>query len=101
MPIELRYHPKLRGIWPPEPAGAHGRGAQFPLKGEDILTSVYYYAPIGGANAKLSLTTRFGQAKQMRDLLLEDPLFAERLAARLRSELGRTIDEIGRIQLSF
>src|SRR5262249_7566627 len=99
--IELRLHPKLRGLWPPEPGGAFPRGSTFPLAGEDILEQVFYYAPVGDAKVNISLKTNFRGGYHTRDLLLDDESFAQKLATRLRQEIGHTIDAIGRVQLDF
>lgn len=99
--IELRQHPKLAGLWPPEPGGAFPKGAKFPLAGEDVLKQVFYYAPVGTAKANISLKTYYEGGFHTRDLLLDDEIFAQRLTTRLREKIGRTIEEIGRIQLDF
>jgi len=98
---ELRLHPKLAGMWPPEPGGAFSRGSAFPLAGEDILEQVFYYAPVGHAKANISLKTNFHGGYHTRDLLLDDDSFAQRLATRLRQEIGQTIEAIGQVQLDF
>jgi hypothetical protein len=98
---ELRLHPKLAALWPPEPGGAFSRESAFPIAGEDVLEQVFYYAPVGQAKANISLKTNFRGGYHTRDLLLDDESFAQRLATRLRQEIGHTIEAIGQVQLDF
>jgi hypothetical protein len=99
--VELRLHPKLRDVWPPEPGGAFGPGTEFPLGGQDVLEQVFYYAPVADTKANVSLKTFYKGQYHTRDLLLRDVDFAEKLASRLRTEIGRTIADLGQIELDF
>jgi len=99
--VALESHPKLRGVWPPEPGGAYARGASFPIDGSDVLEHVFYYAPVGHAKANVSLKTSYEGRYQARDLLLDDAYFAERLASFLRGKVGRKIADIGRLEIDF
>jgi len=99
--VPLRLHPKLREIWPPDPGGAFGPGTEFPLQGQDVLKQVFYYAPVSHAKANLSLKTFYKGNYHTRDLLLDDADFAQRLASRLRHEIGRTIADLGQLELDF
>lgn len=97
----VRYHPKLRDIWPPEPGGAYRPTYRSPEGGTDILEQVFYYAPVDAAKADIALRTRYEGQEFTRDLLLEDEAFASRLAAWLRQHRGRTIQEIGDMELAL
>ncbi len=99
--VQLRLHPRLRGLWPPEPGGGFAPGAEFPIGGEDVLEHVFYYAPVGQAKADVSLKTSYKGHHHTRDLLLDDPDFAQSLTSRLRKETGRTIAELGELELEF
>jgi hypothetical protein len=99
--VELRFHPKLQEIWPPEPGGAFAPGTSFPQGGEDVLQQVFYYAPVTPAKANVSLKTVFQGHPHTRHLFLQDAEFAQALAVRLRQEIGRTIQEIGGIKIDF
>jgi hypothetical protein len=99
--VALQSHPKLSGIWPPEPGGAYAPGAVIPLGGVDVLERVFYYAPVGHAQANVSLKTVYQGHSHTRDLLLDDSDFAARLAAFLRDNVGRTIAEIGTLEIPF
>lgn len=99
--IALRLHPKLQGIWPPEPGGAFQRGTDFPLSGQDVLKQVFYYAPVSHAKANVSLKTFYKGAFHSRDLLIDDVEFARRLAERLKHALGKTVSELGEIEIDF
>jgi len=99
--VQLRLHPKLRDLWPPEPGGAFGPGTEFPLGGEDVLQQVFYYAPVSQARASVSLKTTYKGQPHTRDLLLADVEFAQKLASRLRREVGRTIADLGQVEIDF
>ena len=100
-PVQLRLHPRLRDLWPPEPGGGFAPGAEFPTGGQDALEQVFYYAPVGKAKANVSLKTIYKGQYHTRDLLLDDVEFAQKLVSRLRRETGRTIADIGAIELEF
>jgi len=97
----VRYHPKLRDIWPPEPGGAYQRAYRSPQGGTDILEQVFYYAPVAESKADIALRTRYEGHEFTRDLLLEDPVFASQLVSWLRQHTGRTIQEIGDMELAL
>jgi hypothetical protein len=99
--VALQYHPKLRDIWPPEPGGGFARGTVFPINGADILERVFYYAPVGHAKADVSLKTIYQGHYHTRDLLIDDADFAQRLAAFLRDKVGRTIADLGMLEIEF
>src|SRR5580704_9750134 len=93
--VTLQSHPKLRGIWPPEPGGGYAPSLVIPLGGVDVLERVFYYAPVGHAKANVSLKTVYQGHYHTRDLLIDDAGFAERLASFLRDKVGRTIADLG------
>jgi hypothetical protein len=97
----VRYHPKLRDVWPPEPGGAYQRGFRTPEGGKDILEQVFYYAPVAESKADIALRTRYEGHEFTRDLLLEDPVFAGQLSSWLRQHTGRSIQEIGDLELAL
>ena len=99
--VALQSHPKLRGIWPPEPGGAYAPGSVVPIGGEDVLERVFYYAPVSHARANISLKTVYQGHYHTRDLLIDDADFAERLASFLRDKVGRTIAELGTLEVDF
>ena len=99
--VALQYHPKLRGFWPPEPGGAFAPGAEFPIDGADVLERVFFYAPVGQAKANVSMKTVYKGQYHTRDLLIDDANFAERLASFLREQVGRTIADIGKLEINF
>jgi hypothetical protein len=99
--MQLKDHPKLRGIWPPEPGGAFGAGHQFPLTGEDTLDAVLYFAPVHSSKANIVLKTKDGNRAHTRDLIIEDSDFAERLASFLKTQIGKKIAEIANSSVSF
>jgi hypothetical protein len=96
-------HPKLRSHWPPDSGGAATRGMEFLQAGErgDRLQAVYYYAPVSTATARVVLKTRWRENEYSRDLLLDDRIFAERLAGFLKSQVGRTMGEIAQADIDF
>jgi len=99
--IALLYHPKLRGMWPPEPGGAFTAGSASPIGGADVLESVFYYAPVGHAKANVSLKTIYQGQYHTRDLLIDDSDFAERLASFLRDKAGQTVADLGNLEIDF
>ncbi len=99
--MELRKHPQVRDQWPPEAGGAFGRGFESPQGGEDVLESVFYYAPVANAKANIALKTLFKGHEFTRDLLLSDARFAERLASRLKQHVGKTIAELAETSIEF
>jgi|SRR5439155_6718557 len=99
--VPLRLHPKLQEIWPPEPGGAFEKGTEVPVGGQDVLEQVFYYAPVSHARANVSLKTFYKDHHHTRDLLLTDVEFAQRLASRLRQEIGRTVADLGQVELDF
>jgi len=99
--VQLRLHPKLRDMWPPEPGGAYQKGGRVPLDLKDVLTQVFYFAPVERAKADVSLKTSYEGAYHTRDILLDDPNFARILADRLRKEIGKTIEQIGQLEVDF
>jgi hypothetical protein len=99
--VALQYHPKLRNIWPPDPGGAFAPGTTIPIDGSDVLERVFYYAPVGQAKANLSLKTVYQRQYHTRDLLIDDANFAERLASFLREQVGRTISDLGKLEIDF
>jgi hypothetical protein len=99
--VALQYHPKLRDVWPPEPGGAFAPGASFPIDGSDVLERVFFYAPVRQAKANVSLKTVYKGQYHTRDLLIDDANFAERLASFLREQVGRTIADIGKLEVDY
>jgi hypothetical protein len=99
--VALQCHPKLRGIWPPDPGGAFARGSTIPIDGSDVLEQVFYYAPVGHAKANVSLKTVQKGQYHTRDLLIDDADFAQRLALFLRDKVGRTIADLGMLEIDF
>jgi hypothetical protein len=99
--VALQYHPKLRDLWPPEPGGTFAPGAAFPIDLSDVLEQVFYYAPVGQAKANVSLKTLYKGQYHTRDLLIDEVNFAERLAAFLREKTGRTIADVGKLEIDF
>jgi len=99
--VALQYHPKLRNIWPPDPGGAFAPGAAIPIDGSDVLERVFYYAPVAQAKANVSLKTVYKGQYHTRDLLIDDANFAERLALYLREQVGRTIADLGKLEIDF
>lgn len=99
--IALQYHPKLRGLWPPEPSGPFARGSTFPLDGSDVLERVFYYAPVRHAQANISLKTVHQGQHQTRNLFIDDPDFAQQLASFLRDKVGQRIADLGAMEVDF
>jgi hypothetical protein len=99
--VALQYHPKLQSSWPPQPGGAFAPGTAFPLDGSDVLERVFYYAPVGHAKANVSLKTAYRGRHHTRDLLIDDPDFAQRLASTLREGVGQTIADIGKLEIEY
>jgi hypothetical protein len=99
--VALRFHPKLREIWPPEPGGHFGRGSTIPLDGSDVLQQVFYYAPVGHAKANVSMKTLHQHQYHTRDLLIDDVDFAQRLASFLRAKVGQKIADLGTLEIDF
>ena len=97
----VHNHPKLRDTWPPEPGGAFRSSYRLPEGGADVLEQVLYYSPVTNAKANIALRTRFEGHEYTRDILLDDPLFATRLASWLRRHVGSTIQEIGNLEVDF
>ena len=92
---------RSQDIWPPEPGGAFAPGTVFPIAGSDVLERVFYYAPVGQARANVSLKTIYNGQYHTRDLLIDDSNLAERLASFLREQVGRTIADIGKLEIDF
>lgn len=99
--IPVHKHPLLRDQWPPDPGGAFNKSYVAPLDGLDVLEQVYYYAPVGDEKANVALLTRYGGHQHTRDILLSDPAFASKLASWLRQHIGKTIQQIGNLEINF
>lgn len=99
--VALRDHPKLRQLWPPDASGAFSRGHKIPSNNEDVLDRVFFFAPVSHAKANVSLQTLYDGQRHKRDLLLDDPDFAQRLATFLRDKVGMTIQDLGGVEVDF
>jgi len=99
--VILRNHPQLRDQWPTEPGGAFRPGYRSPEGGIDILEQVLYYAPVANAKANVALLTKYEGQQFTRDLLFDDPAFASRFVSWLRQHIGRTIHEIGELDIDL
>ena len=98
----LAQDSRLHGIWPPDAGGSYGNNnPQFPQRGYDVLKEVHYYPPANDEKANIALLTEYACLEHTRDLLLDDAAFAARLVPELQRHLGRTIDEIGGLELNF
>ena len=97
----LAQDSRLHGIWPPGAGGSYRNNPQFPQRGYDVLKEVHYYPPANDEKANMALLTEHAGLEHTRDLLLDDAAFAARLASEPRRHLGRTIDEIGGLELNF
>lgn len=85
----LRRHPRLRGRWPVL-QDARSSDAQGPDADEDVLQWVEFYPP-----NKITLGTYHAGSAYYRTLFLSNRGVAKRLADFLKTQVGRTLAEVG------
>jgi hypothetical protein len=67
----------------------------------DTVERLFYYPATGRWPANIVLKTKYDGRYYARDIFLDDPIFAERLAQHLKKTIGQTISEVGEIDLEF
>ena len=100
--MELRHHPLLsyHGIpsWPPVWSPAKPREGKQLLKGE---IGVLKYTLANATSEKCFLVIEYDNIPYVGCLLCSDLAFSTQLASLLHTQSGRTIQEIGDLDLAF
>ena len=100
--INLRDHPKLRGKWPPDwhpnnPIASHNKTG--PQGEQGTLKEVRRYWH--GSSGHLALIVRYEGESYHGQVELEDEFFCQNLLNALATCIGRSIQDIGNINLAF
>lgn len=99
--MRLREHPGFLDGWPAEPGGAFGGSYASPLDGGDILMEVLLQRAVGSDEPSVVLRTLYQGGEHTRDNRVRDEQFAEALVRLLNLNAGRTIKEIGELEVDF
>lgn len=99
--MKLRDHPQLRAQWPPDPGAATPHTYKVPEGGRDVVAEVVHLPAAATSKANIELRTTYEGQSHSRYILLDDAQFAEKLASRLRKEIGRMVADLGDIEVDF
>jgi len=96
--MRLRDHPKLRHAWPPAWASYFSGADKFPIgEDPDKLLSAEESDPPG----TISLRVEFEGRELLGVMVVEDPEFRSQLVELLQQNIGKSIREIGCLDLPF
>lgn len=99
--MKLRDHPGLLDGWPPQPGGTHAKSYTSPIECLDTLQDVFIQRAVGADDLDLAILTVYHGEQRTRDVRIRDNDFAQRLCDFLRKQSGKTIDEIGDLEIDF
>jgi hypothetical protein len=99
--MRVREHPGFLDGWPAEPSGAFGRSYVAPLDRDDILTEVYLRRTVSSDEPNVVLRTLYRGGEHTRNNRVGDQEFAEELVRFLGPNVGKTIGEIGEMEIAF
>jgi hypothetical protein len=93
--LPLRFHPSLRGRWPAHPCSDRPNAAN-PEGEEDVLELVTIRAP-----RIIVMQSQYDGVTYCRTVCLANKAFVVQLAAFLKSQVGKTLSEIGNMIVDF
>jgi hypothetical protein len=96
--MRLREHPGFLNGWLAQPGGPFSRSYAAPLDGGDTLVDVFLQRIVAPGHPIVTL--RQGGEHTL-DFRLGDEEFGEALVRFLSLNAGRTIDEIGELEVDF
>lgn len=99
--MKLREHPGFVDRWPGEPGGAFAQGHVFPIDRLDVLSEVFLQSAVGSDLPSVVLRTIYQCKQNTRDNHVRDDQFAKTLADFLKTQVGKSIEEIGETEVEF
>jgi hypothetical protein len=99
--MRLREHPGFPDGWPAQPGGSFSGSHAVPLHGGDLLVQVFLQRIVGSDLPRVVLMTLYQGAEHTHEFRIGDKEFAEGLVRFLTLNAGRTIDEIGELEVDF
>ena len=95
----LRKHPKVN--WPPQWNGWCGPDARVPAGEDGVLKSAQYLTVDPTAAARVQLRIAHDGNEFWGFIPCDDPVLLSRLYAKLKGCIGRTMQEIGSLDIQF
>jgi hypothetical protein len=99
--MKLREHPGFVDAWPGEPGGPVDRYYVSPIARRDVLSEVILQIAVGSDSPSVVLRTMYQGKQSTRDNRVRDDKFAKELADFLKTQIGKTIEEIGETEVNF
>lgn len=99
--MKIHEHPALHEQWSPAPQSTAVGSSKSPVGNRDILEAVYFYAGSRQLQPNVTLTTSYAGRTYARDIFLEDRGLAEKLALLFKQHIGKTVAELGDLEIGF
>ena len=99
--MQLREHPSLMGRWPPRSGGLAPTPRAGPADCLDILVEANVLEKPQLGISGIILATTVKDEHFVREIVLFDRLFARALCKYLNHHAGKTIQDIGRLDVTF
>ena len=99
--MRLREHPGFLDGWLVQPGSPFSRSYAARLDGGDTLVDVFLQRAVGSDEPSVAVRTVYRGGEHTRDFRVGDQEFAEALVRFLTLNAGRTIDEIGELEVDF
>ncbi len=96
----MKLRDRVRGHWPPSWASSYGRGTTFDTSEEGILRAVALMPAMGSQPERLRLEVEHKGTPSTGVLALNHQSLHAELHEVLRNNLGKTIRELGDLELS-
>jgi len=96
--MRLRDHAKIVD-WPPQPGGAGDGSKEHPQAQSQAVIEEVHVGSV--ANKSVPLSGTFRGTAFTYDILTKDPSFARKLVAELARHVGKTLQEIGDLDVDF
>ncbi len=98
--MKLREHSGLVGGWT-EGLGGVGRAPVVPIDNRDVLVSVSLSLAVGSDTPLVTLTTTYQGNEHVRDIFVRDDRFGQALTNFLQTQVGKTVWEVGEVEVNF
>ncbi len=102
---QLRNHPRMAWHsftnWPPQWRGPHGPETPAPIGELGVLRRVQMIGPDQLGPARLEMNVEYRGHEFMGLVFCDDPAFLRLLHEQLRGWVGRSVQDIGSLDVSF
>ena len=97
--MKIRVHPQTIDDWPPQPGGASIGRAEHPQSESQAVIETVHVESI--VDKSVPVTAIFRGNTFTYDIQTKDHLFAKRLATEIAKHIGKTLQQIGDLDIDF